>query len=85
MCDAAGAQLLDVFKAALGELERRQRDLVLAEKLFDLPITMYSRLVHAQKELSDLSRLYALHKAFVVSVCMQCIQALYSVSCVLGA
>ena len=63
-----GAQLLEVFKAALAVLEKRQRELVLAEKLFDLPITMYSKMVKAQKELADLSRIYALYKDFVVSI-----------------
>ena len=58
---------MEVYKTALSELERRQRELVLAEKLFDLPITMYTKMVQAQKQLNDLSRIYALHKAFTVS------------------
>lgn len=64
-----GTQLLEVFRTALVELERRQKDLVLAERLFDLPITMYTKLVKAQKELADLTKLYALHKTYSVSMC----------------
>lgn len=62
-----GEQLMDAYKAALTELEIRQRELSLAEKLFDLPITMYSNLVAAQKELTNLAKVYALYKEFCVS------------------
>lgn len=59
--------MLVIYKRLLEELEKRQKELSLAEKLFDLPITMYSRLVKAQKELSDLSKVFALYSSFQVS------------------
>jgi len=62
-----GADLLVTFKHSLADLEKRQRELTLAEKLFDLPITMHTRLVKAQKELADLTKVYALYKDFTVS------------------
>ena len=62
-----GAELLILYKTSLENLEKRQRELALAEKLFDLPITMYIKLVKAQKELSDLSKIYQLLKEFSVS------------------
>lgn len=61
-----GGEMLVVYKNALEDLEKRQRELVLAEKLFDLPITMYTKLVKAQRGLSDLSKVYQLYNAFSV-------------------
>ena len=72
--------MLILYKTSLENLEKRQRELALAEKLFDLPITMYIKLVKAQKELSDLSKIYQLLKEFSVSYSL----IVPATSCVIG-
>lgn len=48
--------------------EKNRQELANAEKLFDLPITMYPELLKVQKEMSGLKAIYELYEALKVSV-----------------
>lgn len=45
----------------MSKFEAERQDLANAEKLFDLSITMYTDLIHVQKELSSLDILFKLY------------------------
>lgn len=45
----------------MSKFEAERQDLANAEKLFDLSITMYTDLIHVQKELSSLDVLFKLY------------------------
>lgn len=48
--------------------EKNRQELANAEKLFDLPITMYPELLKVQKEMSGLKAIYELYEGLKVSV-----------------
>ena len=48
--------------------EKNRQELANAEKLFDLPITMYPELLKVQKEMSGLKVIYELYEELKVSV-----------------
>lgn len=62
-----GMDLLGSFERELGRHERSRQELANAEKLFDLPITMYPELLKVQKEMTGLRLIYELYEALKVS------------------
>ena len=48
--------------------EKNRQELANAEKLFDLPITMYPELLKVQKEMSSLKAIYELYEGLKVSI-----------------
>ncbi|KAL0610476.1 Dynein heavy chain 10, axonemal [Plecturocebus cupreus] len=58
----SGVELLDVFERELASHEKSRQELANAEKLFDLPITMYPELLKVQKEMTGLRMIYELYK-----------------------
>ena len=50
------------FKMELQKFENTRLDLAQAEKLFDLPITMYPEFLYIQKEMKGLEQVYALYE-----------------------
>ena len=46
----------------LQKFENTRLDLAQAEKLFDLPITMYPEFLYIQKEMKGLEQVYALYE-----------------------
>ncbi|XP_037672459.1 dynein heavy chain 10, axonemal isoform X6 [Choloepus didactylus] len=57
-----GAELLGTFEKELAKHERNRQELANAEKLFDLPITMYPELLQVQKEMTGLKMIYELYE-----------------------
>ncbi|XP_012518857.1 PREDICTED: dynein heavy chain 10, axonemal [Propithecus coquereli] len=56
-----GVELLGEFERELAKHEKNRQELANAEKLFDLPITMYPELLKVQKEMSGLKMIYELY------------------------
>ena len=52
---------MKVFKEELDKFEVDRQDLANAERLFDLPITMYPELLSVQKEMKGLEMIYILY------------------------
>ncbi|ELK14270.1 Dynein heavy chain 10, axonemal [Pteropus alecto] len=63
----SGIELLATFERELIKHERNRQELANAEKLFDLPITMYPELIKAQKEMSGLKQIYELYQDLKVA------------------
>lgn len=63
-----GVELLGVFERELARHEKSRQELANAEKLFDLPITMYPELLKVQKEMSGLRMIYELYEGLKVSI-----------------
>ncbi|KAG9351776.1 hypothetical protein JZ751_023027 [Albula glossodonta] len=55
--------LMGTFEKELARIESGRQDLANAEKLFNLPITMYPELVRVQKEMIGLRQIYEIYKA----------------------
>uniref|UniRef100_A0ABI7Z6S1 Dynein axonemal heavy chain 10 n=2 Tax=Felis catus TaxID=9685 RepID=A0ABI7Z6S1_FELCA len=62
-----GVELLAIFEKELTRHEKNRQELANAEKLFDLPITMYPELLKVQKEMNNLRTIYDLYKALKVA------------------
>lgn len=62
-----GVELLKEFQKLYAEQEKQRQELTMAEKLFDLPITMYPDLVEVDRELKYLAKVYELYEAQRVS------------------
>ncbi|KAM8812104.1 dynein axonemal heavy chain 10 [Rhynchonycteris naso] len=58
----SGIDLLASFERELARHERNRQELANAEKLFDLPITMYPELLKVQKEVTGLKMIYGLYE-----------------------
>ncbi|XP_043835576.1 dynein axonemal heavy chain 10 [Dromiciops gliroides] len=58
-----GMELLAVFEKELVKHERNRQELANAEKLFDLPITMYPELLQVQREIAGLRQIYDIYHA----------------------
>ncbi|XP_059165934.1 dynein axonemal heavy chain 10-like isoform X2 [Physella acuta] len=56
-----GVELLKVYKEEVHELESSRQELTNAEKLFELPITMYPELLKVQKEVAGLESIYQIY------------------------
>ena len=50
------------FKAEVDKYENERQELANAEKLFDLPITMYPELLLVQKDMQGMEQLYLLYE-----------------------
>lgn len=57
-----GLELMKSFRKEVGELELVRQELANAEKLFDLPITMYPDLLDVQKQMKGLEMVYNLYE-----------------------
>ena len=57
-----GLELMKTFRVDVGQLEADRQELANAEKLFDLPITMYPNLLEVQKQMKGLEMVYALYE-----------------------
>ncbi|XP_005344424.1 dynein heavy chain 10, axonemal [Microtus ochrogaster] len=62
-----GVELLSSFEKELAKHEKNRQELANAEKLFDLPITMYPELIKVQKEMSGLRLIYDLYESLKVA------------------
>ena len=49
------------FKAEVERMENERQELANAEKLFDLPITMYPELLEVQKDMKGMDQIYMLY------------------------
>ncbi|XP_051831868.1 dynein axonemal heavy chain 10 [Antechinus flavipes] len=58
-----GMELLAVFEKELVKHEKNRQELANAEKLFDLPITMYPDLLQVQREIAGLRQIYDIYSA----------------------
>uniref|UniRef100_A0A4X2JQB9 Dynein axonemal heavy chain 10 n=1 Tax=Vombatus ursinus TaxID=29139 RepID=A0A4X2JQB9_VOMUR len=58
-----GMELLAMFEKELVKHERNRQELANAEKLFDLPITMYPELLQVQREIAGLRQIYDIYNA----------------------
>ncbi|KAG2470484.1 DYH10 protein, partial [Polypterus senegalus] len=58
-----GLEILGVYEELLSQNEKERQELANAEKLFDLPITMYPDLMQVQKEMRGLRQIYEIYKA----------------------
>ena len=56
-----GVELMKIFKDEVDKLEAERQELANAERLFDLPITMYPELLQVQKEMKGLEQIYAIY------------------------
>ena len=61
-------ELLAKFKEELNKYEKERQGLANAEKLFDLPITMYPGLQQIEKDLKGLEQIYAIYEKQKVSL-----------------
>ena len=57
-----GVELLKQFKQEVDMFEAERQELANAEKLFDLPITMYQELIQVQKELKGLEQIFSIYQ-----------------------
>lgn len=64
-----GLALMKTFREEVNQLETDRQELANAEKLFDLPITMYPNLLDVQKQMKGLEMVYALYEEQNVSLC----------------
>ncbi|XP_072658407.1 dynein axonemal heavy chain 10 isoform X2 [Canis lupus baileyi] len=62
-----GVELLATFEKELTKHEKNRQELANAEKLFDLPITMYPELLKVQKEMNELRTIYELYEGLKVA------------------
>ncbi|XP_007489994.2 dynein axonemal heavy chain 10 isoform X1 [Monodelphis domestica] len=58
-----GVELLSVFEKELHVHEKNRQELANAEKLFDLPITMYPEMLQVQREMAGLRQIYDIYTA----------------------
>lgn len=58
-----GLQILAAYEKELVKYEKNRQELANAEKLFDLPITMYPELLQVQKEMKGLGQIYNIYSA----------------------
>ncbi|XP_056602848.1 dynein axonemal heavy chain 10 isoform X1 [Triplophysa dalaica] len=58
-----GLMIMDTYEKELAKVEASRQELAKAEKLFDLPITMYPELLNVQKEMIGLRQIYEISKA----------------------
>ncbi|XP_043925694.1 dynein axonemal heavy chain 10 [Protopterus annectens] len=58
-----GLEILTLFEKELEQYDKQRQELANAEKLFDLPVTMYPDLLAVQKEMKGLKQIYDIYKA----------------------
>ena len=54
------------YKAEVERYETDRQELANAEKLFDLPITMYPQLLQVQKDMKGMEQIYAIYEEQLV-------------------
>lgn len=54
---------MDTYEKELARVEASRQDLAKAEKLFNLPITMYPELLNVQKEMKGLRQIYEIYRS----------------------
>lgn len=54
--------IMGTYEADLAKIEVSRQELAIAEKLFDLPITMYPELLNIRQEMSGLRQIYKIYK-----------------------
>lgn len=54
--------IMTAYGADLAKMEAARQELSNAEKLFDLPITMYPELLNIQQEMSGLRQIYKIYE-----------------------
>ena len=62
-----GLELMKQYRVEVNKHEAERQELANAEKLFDLPITMYPDLQQVQKQMKGLEMIYALYEEQQVS------------------
>ena len=62
-----GLELMKTYRTEVNRYESERQELANAEKLFDLPITMYPDLQQVQKQMKGLEMIYALYEEQLVS------------------
>lgn len=68
MCALIGLMIMETYETELAKVEASRQELVKAEKLFDLPITMYPELLNVQKDMKGLRQIYEIYKAQKVRI-----------------
>jgi len=58
-----GLEIMDTYETELARIEASRQELAKAEKLFNLPITMYPELLNVQKEMRGLRQIYEIYKS----------------------
>ena len=59
---------LEEFQAEYARYESQRQELTSAEKLFDLPISLYPDLIEVDRDLRNMTKVYELYEAQRVSV-----------------
>ena len=62
-----GIALLKQYRLEVDKFEHDRQELANAEKLFDLPITMYHELIQVQKEMKGLEQIFTIYEDQKVS------------------
>ena len=65
-----GVELLRRYQTKYAVHEKERQDLTNAEKLFDLPITIYKDLMDVDTSLKNMAKVYELYEAQRVSACL---------------
>ena len=60
---ALGVEILKEYQARYAAMEQQRQELTNAEKLFDLPITMYPGMVEVDRSLRNLTKVYDIYEA----------------------
>ena len=63
LCLSPGVKLLKEFQEEYAKYENQRQELSNAEKLFDLPITLYPGLVEVDRQLKNIASVYQLYEA----------------------
>uniref|UniRef100_A0A8C1QBG0 Dynein heavy chain 10, axonemal-like n=1 Tax=Cyprinus carpio TaxID=7962 RepID=A0A8C1QBG0_CYPCA len=58
-----GLKIMATYETELDSVEASRQELAKAEKLFNLPITMYPELLNVQKEMKGLRQIYEIYKS----------------------
>ena len=76
----AGPELIKTFSEELEYLEEKRHEYTNAEKLFELPITMYPELIRLQKDMKGLEAIFSIYTAQKVRIYITVIMPSYSSS-----
>ncbi len=62
LCTPLGVEAMKQYKVEVEKLENERQELANAERLFDLPITMYPELLQVQKDMKGMEQIYTLYE-----------------------
>ena len=68
---SVGVKLLKEFQSEYAKYEQQRQELTNAEKLFDLPITLYPDLIEVDRELRNMAKVYELYEAQRVGITVE--------------